>query len=328
MPSNFTAFLDRTARSADAEEAAVADNCRFEERASDQRWAQFEKYLPHRDIRAMKWADWTVARKEYLENQEDVFRSSIPDAFLEINRPAWKEGLPEDTSLVRIENLERPLVKWNNPSSRRLTPLELKNKLGSLKSLLQRADSGRDYDAEQEAARFFDIWNNKCRDNRPYFATLQNEVRAECDDDDWPHALRDRLGLGYWGRKPLPVALMCYSLREILTAQKVKGLLTACALPTVLDSMNEFFFPSPAPHPFGATLHLDPTKADVLTAEILHCRIDYERKHLLKLGYVSKPHPQNDDTLRESRDLHLIALRAASGCHDFGEELCVRVSCC
>ncbi|XOF35137.1 MAG: hypothetical protein ACL93V_07575 [Candidatus Electrothrix sp. YB6] len=209
MSLNFRSFLDKLARSSNTVEAAVADNCRFEERASDQRWEQFEIYLPHDDADKMTWADWTAARKDYTENQEEVFRSSIPDAFLEINRPAWKEGLSEDTVLVRIENLERPLVKWKNSSGKGLGPPELRNKFDLLKSLLRRADSGRNYDAKQEAARFFARWND-CRDNRPVFAALQNEVHEECDDDDWPHALRDRLGLGYWGRKALPVALMRY----------------------------------------------------------------------------------------------------------------------
>ncbi|MCI5219847.1 MAG: hypothetical protein D3914_11850 [Candidatus Electrothrix sp. LOE2] len=171
---------------------------------------------------------------------------------------------------------------------------------------------------------FFELWRS-LRDNRPSFAAFYDEVREECDDDDWPHTLRDRLGLGHYGGSPdvlIPVALMRYSVQEVLEAQKDRKVPTACALPTVLDGgMHEYFFPVPASYPFGATLHLDPPQAEILTAEILHFRIEYKRSHLLKLGFITKPHRQKDDVLRESRDLHLTALRIEADQHDFGEEL-------
>jgi hypothetical protein len=320
MPSNFTAFLNKAALSADVEQAAVADNCRFEERASDQRWAQFEeKLLP---VGPVTWNDWTIRNKQHLQDRVHVLSSRVPDAFLAINRPAWKEDLPEDTVLVRIESLVLPLNKWRKG----LDPSNLKIKFNALLELIKLADSGH-YESAMTVAEFFEMWN-KARDGRPVFAALHNEVQAECDIDDWPHALRDRLGIGAWSEKPVPVALMSYPLREVLAVKKAKRLPAACALPTVLDDgMHEFFFPTPASYSIGATLHLNPSNADVLTAEILHCRIEYERRHLLKIGYVSNQHRQNGDELRKARDLHLIALRAASGCHDFGEKLCGRASC-
>ena len=75
---------------------------------------------------------------------------------------------------------------------------------------------------------------------------------------DWPHALRDRLGLGhYGGGAELPVALMRYSLADVFLAQASRQLSVACALPTVLDGgMHQFFFPVPREHPYGATVHL------------------------------------------------------------------------
>lgn len=220
--------------------------------------------------------------------------------------------------LVRFENLTRPLKgMWDDSST-------LEEKLENFRDLVKSADSGKDYDAEQSVAGFLDMWNNR-RDNRPSFAAFYDEVHEECDDDDWAHALRDRLGLGHYGSHSdvlIPVALMRYSVQEVLEAQKNRKVPTACALPTVLDGgMHEYFFPVPASYPFGATLHLDPPKADVLTAEILHFRIEYKRSHLLKLGFITKPHRQKDDVLRESRDLHLTALRIEADQHDFGEEL-------
>lgn len=115
---------------------------------------------------------------------------------------------------------------------------------------------------------------------------------------------------------------MRYSLEEVFAQQKAISLPTACALPTVLDGgMHEFFFPVPKQHPYGATLHLDATQADLLTAEILHCRIDYQRKHLWKLGWINRPHTVRDQKLREARNLHLLSLREACGRDDFGAYL-------
>ena len=57
-------------------------------------------------------------------------------------------------------------------------------------------------------------------------------------------------GLGhYGGGAELPVALMRYSLADVLSAQASRQLSAACALPTVLDGgMHEFFFPVPREH--------------------------------------------------------------------------------
>ena len=186
---------------------------------------------------------------------------------------------------------------------------------------MQRADRG-DGDAGRAVRSFFDAWNQR-RDARPAFAAFYDEVRQEADDDDWPHTLRDRLGLGHYGSAggaPLPVALMHYPLADIHSAQAKQQLSSACALPTVLDGgMHQFFFPVPREHPFGAAVHLQPDRAETLTAEIVHCRIDYRREHLYRLGTITRPHRLDDGRLREARDLHLLALQVESGREDFGE---------
>ena len=191
----------------------------------------------------------------------------------------------------------------------------------TLTDLVQRADDG-DADAVPAVRSFFEAWNQR-RDARPMFATFYDEVQEESDDADWPHALRDRLGLGHYGYaggSPLPVALMRYSLADVFSAQASHRLSTGCALPTVLDGgMHEFFFPVPGEHPYGATVHLLPGRADTLTAEILHCRIDYQHEHLYRLGTITRPHQLTDDQLRGARDLHLLALQLECGREDFGE---------
>jgi len=305
-------FLRRNSRSRDTAIAAVADNCRFDERAGTERWNRFDAVLSEL-VEAggtIDWTDWAAANQLHLDQYCHVPSLSVPDAFLEINQNVWLDALSENQSLVRIEALARPLLG---------SDLDL----GSLIDLLQRADDG-DADAAPAVGSFLDMWNQR-RDARPAFAAFYDEVQQEADDDDWPHALRDRLGLGHYGLEggaELPVALMRYSLGDVFSAQAHRGLSVACALPTVLDGgMHQFFFPVPREHPYGATVHLVLDRADTLTAEIVHCRIDYQRTHLYRLGTLTRPHRLSDDQLRDARDLHLLALQVESGRDDFGETL-------
>ena len=260
------------------------------------------------DRGAVEWQDWTEADQLHLDRYCNVPRPSVPDAFLEINRSAWLGTLSDNQTLIRIEALNRPLQN---------SGLDLDD----LNDLLQRADRGDD-DADRAVRSFFDAWNQR-RDARPAFAAFYDKVQQELNDDDWPHALRDRLGLGHYGHAggaPLPVALMRYPLADVHSTQRQQQLSSACALPTVLDGgMHEFFFPVPREHPYGATVHLQPGRADTLTAEIVHCRIDYQREHLYRLGTITRPHRLDDGQLREARDLHLLALQVESGREDFGE---------
>ncbi|WP_295882157.1 hypothetical protein [uncultured Thiohalocapsa sp.] len=309
------AYLVRQSRSVDPIEAAVADNCRFDERASAARWQQFLEILEQvlEDPEDLVPGDWAEANTKHLDQYVAGPKVSVPDAFLAINRDAWLTGIGNNPnqSLVRIESLTRAL---NNAQL----------SLEALRDILTRADSGRDSDAQKAADSFFSSWSS-ARDGRPAFAAFYDEVKEEADADDWPHALRDRLGLGHYGTDggaPMPVALMRYRLAEVISAQADAKLPIAAALPTVLDGgMHEFFFPVPREETYGATLHLLPEQADTLTCEIIHCRIEYTRPHLWKLGWIHQPHACKDAQLQDARDLHLIALQDASGRDDFGEPM-------
>ena len=286
--------------------AAAADNCRFDERAGVERWKAFEALLSANG--AKTWEDWDETYQLHLGQRCNVSRPAIPDAFLEANRGAWLSGLSENQSLVRIEDFGRALQASNLGLER-------------FRDLLQRADE-HDGDASQAVRRFFAAWNQR-RDARPAFAAFWDEVQDELEDADWPHALRDRLGLGHYGHRegqPQPIALMRYSVSDVLASKKEGS--AALALPTFLDGgMHEFFFPVPREHPFGATVHLVPDRADTLTAEVMHCRIDYERHHLYRLGEITRPNRPVNERLREARDLHLYALQEACGRDDFGEPM-------
>ena len=302
--SPYNDLLTHASRLASAVDAAKADNCRFDELASEERWRTLEAKLP--EPSSAGWSDWQEAHGRYFELRCMVSRPFVPDAFLDGNRGAWLETLPERQSLVRVEALSRHLQRG---------ALELRE----LEELLQRTDD----DATHVVRTFLSDWNQG-RDARPVFATFAEEVEAEVASEDWPHALRDRLGLGHYrptGDVPVPVALMRYSLDEVLAA-RTPAVGSAVAVPTVLDSgLDEFFFPVPQDHPYGATLHLGPGQADTFTAEVLHCRIEYEPHHIFRLGEISRPAPLGDAQLREVRDRHLHRLREVNERDDFGEPL-------
>ena len=306
--SPYSEVLLQASRSDDVAVAAAADNCRFDERAGAERWAAFEDLLAQNG--AATWDDWAEAYQLHLQQRCNVARPAVPDAFLVTNRKAWLNGLSENQYLVRVEDLDRAL---------RTSNLDLDR----LRELLKRADE-RDDDASHAVRRFFMAWNDR-RDARPTFAAFWDEVRDELVDADWPHKLRDRLGLEHYGSRdgqPSPMALMRYSVADVHAARRNHELGSAWALPTVLDGgMHEFFFPVPQGRTFGATVHLVPELADMLTAEVVHCRIDYERQHLYRLGEIAYASRPSDDQIREARDLHLYALREECGREDFGEPM-------
>jgi len=195
----------------------------------------------------------------------------------------------------------------------------------------RRNESGDAGDHARAAlTRFLDVWNAQ-RDHRPVFGTFVDAVQDAADDSDWPHRLRDTLGLGHYGRTaeddPVVVMQMRYPLSEALNAAKARKWAAPVALPTPLDGgMNEFFFPSPAGHPYGATLHLEPGRADQLAPEILHASFDYRLKHIHDIGVIRRPHLMQAAVLSSARDQHLEAVRQASERPDFGELLTGRTA--
>ena len=195
--------------------------------------------------------------------------------------------------------------------------------LDDLTSLVDRANvQAHDADAHDAIRIFFETWNQR-RDARPSFVAFYDEVKEEADGEDWMHALRDRLGLGHLGQtdgSPLPVALMRYPLGAAMRDALGTAGQTACALPTVLDGgMHEHFFSVPRESAYGATLHLNPDQASVLTAEVVHRRFDYLPEHLWRIGHIQEPQSLRDNALRASRDLHLLELRQGTKRQDFGE---------
>ena len=89
-------FLRRQSRSADTIIAAVADNCRFDERAGAARWQRFDAMLSElaADPGTIHWKDCAESNQSHLERYCNVPSLSVPDAFLGINQAAWLDELP------------------------------------------------------------------------------------------------------------------------------------------------------------------------------------------------------------------------------------------
>lgn len=181
---------------------------------------------------------------------------------------------------------------------------------------------------------FLRCWNEEQRIfDSPMFCSFLAEFGelSKLLKSDWPHDLRDRLGLAHLqpNLEAIPVALMCYSVndvREWLVANSTAPLASAFARPTALDGeLSPVFHPVPFPAAtnYGYTLHLD-AAADrrQFTPEILNARIDYQPRHIKALGWISRPHllgnPPIAASLRSARNAHLTALQARCSRPDFG----------
>lgn len=169
------------------------------------------------------------------------------------------------------------------------------------------------------------------------FATFLNNFGGNLNElikTDWPHILRDSLGLTTYlpitADKSLPVALMCFTLDEVRQARALatkKGAVASFARPTVLDTeMSAAFIPAPllpGGASYGYTLNLANTDIPAqFSPELLTFPIDYQPKHLKALGFITRPHALQDDQAQlAARNRHVQGLRTWSGCADFGEVL-------
>lgn len=294
----FSALLATLATSTDEKEAACSDNHLFEERVSVARQTEYERMV----AAPADMGEWrSLHDKKYLFKHVKVTGDqAIPDSFLSTNDSALCQGFASNQDIVRVESLEHALNNSSLLASVETLQNWMKDNPASLK-------------------KFVEDWND-ARLNWPMFGASYTNVKNEADADDWPHLLRDRLGLGYEGSTaaPIPVALMRYPAKLVLDkAKKDNRVAAGFALPTALDGdLNPYYFPAPTGRPYGATLNLAATFDDRLTAEILNLRIDYKPEHVWKVGYIRRP--LSFGPLRKRRDQHLQLLRSKTQSSDFG----------
>ncbi len=236
----------------------------------------------------------------------EVAAPHVPPTFRTENSGAGMTQPSPEQKLVRMENITRHLAN-----------------AGLTLAALELSFASTDPAEKATFEDFLDRWN-LVRDDRPMFASFEDELLSEFGDAAWPQKLRDRLGLAHYGVAggPLAVALMEYTVEEVLTeASRSPEIAYPYCVPTFLDSRpSSQFFPTPKELPSGAPMALfEIWSEEQLLAEVLHSRLTYREHHVVKLGEIVLDGPTAD--FRTVRNNHLAALQLAAVRDDFGEEL-------
>lgn len=309
LDTYITTALARTGLS--AQERAVIDNLRMEERVGDARLNRYGEVFRGKSVVTSVDDLYGLQRNYAIQYLEiDPSEADIPDTFAADNAAnAWRH-IDDRLYLLRMEDVGFAL----GSSKVDVAELELAVKVRDNAVL----------------KGFCDSWNNR-RDRRPAFATTEIAVEDILKDagDDWPNTLRDFLGLGSYNPAPhvapIPVLLMRYTVAEVL-ADKSSGL-PGFAIPTVIDGrLNPFFFPTPRPtldsdaakYEVGRAVNLRPatTQSEYrMGMELVHSRIAYKPEHIWRLGQVSRPLAGD---LAILRGLHLAWLQLEADRNDFG----------
>ncbi|MDP1535352.1 MAG: hypothetical protein Q8L92_17375, partial [Rubrivivax sp.] len=254
---------------------------------------------------------WSSAHKAFVEARIKGRKPFVPDTFVDINADAQTDAIADNLLILRVEDLRRPLA------DQKLELTDLRAWQASARGRLQKKDVNPAR-AQARLEEFLDNWNSR-RDFRPAFAAFEHELGSADNlaTGDWPHLLRNRLGLAHYDGERVPVALMGIKPAEVRSVA-ARHVAASFARPTVLDgTLNGYFFPTPADIRFGATLDLDPGAAWTFTSEILHFPVDYLPRHLIALGEIGASVPSR--CLRALRDRHLKGLQAEPGGAGFGE---------
>lgn len=306
----------------------VAANFRWEHAVSDGRAAEYNAYVG--DVAAHK--DWKAEHKGYLSSfvhvPKDLPRSS--ECFMAVNGSAHLNEQLDNTFLLRLESVGQ---LFDHPLTFDAANNFWQRFFNSQKDLRKNKLSDTD---EALRTEFVAQWNAQRTQARPLFATFLNDFGGDLAalvKTDWSHILRDRLGLTHWpstAGKPLPVALMCYTVDEVRQARLMatkKGAVASFSRPTVLDAeMSGAFIPAPllpGGESYGYTLDLaNPEVPAAFTPELLTLPIEYQARHIKALGFITREHALKDDAaVLAARNRHVQGLQALPGCSGFGEVL-------
>ena len=291
------------------EERAVLENLRWEERVGDERFARYALGFTGIDIPQID--DLNGAHVRYAEAflELEIDDSRIPDTFDSANSSNHWRHIEENLYLIRIEDANFSL---------RDSGVDLAE--------LEHAIANRD---DTILGRVCEVWNGR-RDRRPAFATTEIAVKdsLEAAGADWPHALRDNLGLGHLnpapGLPPVPVLLLQYTVGEVMR-DKQAGV-SGFAIPTVIDGrLNPFFFPTPksklgadaAQYEVGRAVNLTHAASQSeyrMGLELVHSFLAYRPEHISRIGYISRPLTSDLSALRT---FHLDWLRLETDRDDF-----------
>ena len=226
----------------------MADNVSFEERVSAVRLSAFENEADG----ARGPVSLADAQVRYVRAFMEV-DTGVPHTFAAEFEPAVLSdaGLDPLQRIVRLELLGRAFSYWHVPPTH--APLE------TLRAARADGDTAL-------VDGFLNVWNElNVRDFRPAFATWKDLVLPELAADDWADRLRDRLGLEHHNCRngPIPIALMEYSVREVMETARNMGITHGVTAPTCLDTQpGPYFFPAPRSIPYGRVMSLMPVASD------------------------------------------------------------------
>lgn len=282
----------------DPKQRACGLNLKIDERLNGIRGNAFEAYAQDASTSETLW-------RRAVDYYEERVRVRPSETFSSLNSGAACGPLSPEQKLVRLERIDRVL-----------------DTIGVTLDQLQTAHAGSNASSRALIDSFLDQWNHRpdISRNPVSFAAFKDQLCEEIDDPDWPHLLRNRMGLDHYDTSgvEIRVALMEYSVADV-TAANISG--QDFYVPTTLDSEPYYqFVPTPTQLPFGCPMALSVIQSDdELIAELLHPRLNYARRHILKLGVINKPVSACD--FIEMRNNHLWALRIAASRDDFGHEL-------
>jgi len=304
-------------------------NFRWDEAVSSNRSHEYNTYVdePH------SYKEWRAEHNNYLKTFVQIPRD-FPrscESFTAMNSDAHLREDMDDTLLVRLESLGRVIA---NPLIAELAEIFWLRFYHSQNDLTK---TSLPHSVENLLVSFVAQWNELRTQTRPLFATFLNDFGGDLKaliKSDWPHILRDRLGLTHWPGaedKDLPVALMCYKVSEVREARLLaakKGAVASFTRPTVIDAeMSSAFIPAPihqGEKSYGYTLDLSsPEQATgIFTSEILNFPIEYQPHHIKALGYITRKHILTDQQkILEARNSHIKNLQDYTGRTNFGEVL-------
>jgi len=307
---------------------AMLENVVMEERVSPDRYRAFVASIgngPWQDFNAFHAAH----RNRYLLDRIDLVQggASVPDTFnTSLNGANAWNGIEKNLALYRVEAVSFALKDCGVDESEFERAVLDRNQASATSAQREAADT--------VLRRVCDVWNAS-RHLRPAFATTEPEIEdlLANANTDWPHALRDHLGLGHLSpvstREPVKVLLMRYTVQEVKDQAKKAGHGGFC-IPTVLDGpLNPYFFPTPmpaasapsAPQRCGRALNLRraSTQADYrMGLELVHSFVNYHPNHVVHWGLISRPLAVDLALLRR---LHLDWLRLDTERDEFGCDL-------
>ncbi len=292
---------------------AYGHNLHYETKVSAARQRKFEEELRHVTDRDLSDEERT-ARQSILAGQRRYNEFHVktrlrdPDTFHSDNAPAAYHGMEDNVLLVRLEMIREAL------DASHVSFADLQRAMSPL-------PQHRNPDQLATIRTFVDGWNGWA-DLRPQFAARYEEVKADTEASDWAERLRTKLGLAHFsprGSAPLRVALMIYRASDVVrTCARRAGIVHIFTRPTAIDQPPwQHFFPVPTNMEGGRCMPLVSSPArGKLFCEILHPKFDYRPDHLIKVGELTTPAPE--EGLKALRNWHLARLRQVSGESDFG----------